>query len=249
MRRLFKLRSEVLRHMLQVAIVEDQESERKIMRDCLDYLSAQENVQFNIREFSSGLAFLGNFEPVYDIVLMDIEMPGMDGMAAARAMRKIDSSVILVFVTSFSQYAVQGYDVDALSFIVKPVNKYDFAMKMSRAIARTTKRLGDTVTVRTDRESFVIRASDIRYLDVSGHYVVYHTTEGDLMEYTTLKDAEKKIGKDYFVRCNRWNLINLRYVTEIRNDTVYIRDEAMPISRSQKKAFLTAFADFMGGVN
>lgn len=234
--------------MIQIAVVEDQESERKHISDCLKYLADQENVQFTITEFPTGLAFLGNYQPIYDIVLMDIEMPGMNGMDTAKALRKMDTSVILVFITSLAQYAVQGYDVDALSFIVKPVSKYDFAMKMSRAVARTAKRQDDSVQVRTDRETVQIRISDIKYLDVSGHYVVYHTTEGDLMEYTTLKNAEDKIGKDYFVRCNRCYLVNLRYVSAVRDDLVYIREDALQISRPQKKIFLNAFAKYLGGV-
>ncbi len=68
------------------------------------------------------------------------------------------------------------------------------------------------------------------------------------MEYTTLKNAEDKIGKDYFVRCNRCYLVNLRYVSAVRDDLVYIREDALQISRPQKKIFLNAFAKYLGGV-
>lgn len=239
----------VVKGMIQVAIVEDEEADRAHLVDCLNYLAGQENVQFEITQFPTGLAFLGNYKPVFDIVLMDIEMPGMDGMETAKALRKLDTSVILVFVTSLAQYAIKGYDVDALNFMVKPVNKFDFAMKMSRAVARTTKRLDGSVQIKTDRETYTIRTADIKYLDVSGHYVVYHTTGGDLVEYTTLKNAEEKINQECFVRCNRCYLVNLRYVTAVKNDTVYIRNDTLKISRPQKKTFLGAFSKYMGGVD
>lgn len=114
--------------MVSIAIVEDNEKERAYIRSCLDEISKQEEIPLHVEEFSSGTAFLGNYQPVYDIVLMDIEMPVMNGMETARMLRKIDETVLLLFVTNMSQYAVQGYDVDALDFIVKPINPYSFAI-------------------------------------------------------------------------------------------------------------------------
>ena len=89
----------------------------------------------------------------------------------------------------------------------------------------------------------------IRYLEVDGHYIVYHTTEGDYSEYITLKEAEKKLNKPYFVRCNRCYLVNLKYVSAVRDDVVQVGRDELLISRPQKKAFLNALAVFIGGVN
>lgn len=233
--------------MISVAIVEDDRSAALRIRECLDYISEQEKISFTIDEFPSGLAFLGNYKPIYDIVLMDIEMPEMDGMETARALRKMDRAVILIFVTNLAQYAVQGYEVEALDFILKPINKYSFAMKLNRAIARTTKRLDETVHIGAERDAFSIPVASIKYLEILGHYTVYHTIYGDYKEYGTLKDAEKKIGKSFFVRCNRCYLVNLRYIDMVKRDTVYIGKEELLISRPQKKAFLSAFSDFLGG--
>lgn len=232
--------------MIHVAVVEDSEQERLHLMECLDYLAAQENVEFDVTQFSNGSAFIGDYRPEYDIVLMDIEMPGMNGLEAARALRRMDASVILVFVTNMAQYAVNGYDVDALNFIVKPVNKYDFAMKMSRAVARTTKRLENSIRIKTERDVYLLRTADIKYLEVLGHYVIWHTIEGNFTEYTTLKSAEQRINKDFFVRCNRCYLVNLRYISAIRDNMVAIRGDEQQISRTQKKSFLSAYAKFLG---
>lgn len=234
--------------MIHVAIVDDEKETRRHLVSCLNYMGEKENVQFNVTEFPSGTAFLGGYRPEYDIVLMDIEMPGMNGMETARALRKMDATVILIFITNLAQYAVNGYEVEAMNYLLKPINKYDFAMKMARAVSRTTKRLEDSVQIRTDGDSYMVRTSDIKYLDVSGHYVNYHTTVGNYTEYSTLKEAEKKINKDFFVRCNRCYLVNLRYVTHVKGDSVFIEEDELEISRPQKKQFLSVLASFLGGV-
>ena len=233
--------------MVRIAIVDDDPAERERIRECLNYVTEQEKTEFQIDEFGTGRSFLGNYQPVYDIVFMDIAMPGLDGMATARSLRELDTAVLLIFVTSLAQYALEGYSVDALDFLLKPINRYSFALKMKRALSRTVKRTGDTISVKTDGTVRAISLDSIRYLEVSGHYVIYHTTEGDFAEYSTMKEAEKKIAKDSFVRCSQSFLINLRYVTGADRDSVYVENIRIPFSRPQKKAFLEALSSFMGG--
>ena len=235
--------------MIRIAIVEDEVRERAHLRDCLTYMAEKERLKFDIVEFGSGEAFLGGYQPVYDIVLMDIELPGINGMETAKALRRLDSFVLLVFVTNMVQYAVSGYEVDALNYILKPVNRFDFALKMNKAISRTAKRTEESVQIRAGKDLYMLPVAAIRYLEVDGHYIVYHTTEGDYSEYITLKEAEKKLDKPYFVRCNRCYLVNLKYVAAVRDDVVQVGRDELLISRPQKKAFLNALAVFIGGVN
>ena len=235
--------------MIRIAIVEDERRERAHLRDCLAYMAEKEQLEFDIVEFGSGEEFLGGYQPVYDIVLMDIELPGINGMETAKALRRLDSFVLLVFVTNMVQYAVSGYEVDALNYILKPVNRFDFALKMNKAISRTAKRTEKSVQMRAGKDLYMLPVAAIRYLEVDGHYIVYHTTEGDYSEYITLKEAEKKLDKPYFVRCNRCYLVNLKYVAAVRDDVVQVGRDELLISRPQKKAFLNALAVFIGGVN
>ena len=233
--------------MIRVAIVEDDGTERERLRACLRALEESEGLQFHITDFTTGTAFIGSFEPVYDLVFMDIEMPGMDGMETARALRKMDASVLLIFVTNMAQYAIYGYDVDALDFILKPVNRYSFAIKMKRALSRIPDWNEEYISVKTEGEIRRIPVSSIHYLDIDGHYVVYHTAEGDLQEYGTLKEAYGKLNRPSFVFVNRSCLVNLCHVSAVSRNTVTVGERQLDISRPQKKSFLTAMSDFMGG--
>ena len=233
--------------MIRVAIVEDDGAERERLRACLRWLEESEGLRFHVTEFSSGTAFIGSFEPGYDLVFMDIEMPGMDGMETARALRKTDASVLLIFVTNMAQYAIAGYEVDALDFILKPVNRYSFAIKMKRAAARIPKRIEEYVTVKTEGELRQLPIASVRWLDIDGHYVVYHTADGDFEEYGTLKEAYGKLNRPSFVFVNRSCLVNLYHVSAVSKNSVTVGDRQLDISRPQRKSFLAAMSDFMGG--
>ena len=233
--------------MIQVAIVEDDTSARARIRECLDYVAVETQVVFDIHEFSSGFSFIGQYVPGFDIVFMDIDMPGMNGTDTARALRKMDTNVVLIFVTNMAQYAISGYEVDALDFVLKPINKYSFALKVKRAVARTTKRTDDCIIIKTDAGLRRERITAIKYLEMDGHYVIYHTTSGNYAEYSTLKDAEAKINRPYFVRCNRSFLVNLRHVKSLQKDVIIVDGDELIISRPQRKAFLEALTEYMGG--
>ena len=233
--------------MIHVAIVEDDADERRELTRCLRELEQEDKVSFMISEYSRGTDFLDRYQQGVDIVFMDIEMPGLNGLETARELRRIDGEVVILFLTHLAQFAIYGYEVEALDFIVKPVNYYRLALKMRRAISRTTRHQEEFIQVKSDQESHQIRISSIRYLEVSGHYVVYHTVGGDYTSYSTLKEAQEKIGQGSFVYANRSYLVNLRYVDAVGKESVTVAGDEIRISRPQKKAFMAAMAEYMGG--
>ncbi len=233
--------------MIRAAIVEDDARDRASIRECLSYVEKAEGLQFDVSEFSTGPSFLEHYTPDYDIVFMDIEMPGINGMETARELRSMDASVILIFITNLAQYAISGYEVEALDFILKPINKLNFAIKVKRAAARMNRRINESITVKTRGEIRSIRISSIRYVEVNGHYVIYHTLEGDLTEYVTLKEVQSRIDQTVFVLSSRSYLVNLQYVDAVERDTAVVGGDRLQISRPQRKAFLSALSEYMGG--
>lgn len=236
--------------MIKIAIIEDNPNDRMKIKEMLMHFFNAEGVEFSVDEFPSAVQFFVKYQPVYDLVFMDIDMPEMNGMEAAARLRKLDMRVLLIFVTNMAQYAIKGYEVDALDFILKPVDKYSFALKMERALARISQNKENSLLINTDTlESIVIQIPAIQYVEVNGHYVIYHTRDGVYKQYSTLKKVEETLNNPNFVKCNRCFLVNLSYIESISKEEVIVAKERLIISRPQKKAFLNAFSDYIGGRN
>lgn len=235
--------------MINVAIVDDLKEDAEILKNALKEIETEYKVTFNTFYFSSGEKFLINYEKnKYDLIFLDIELEKDNGINVAKKLRQIDKSTIVIFVTNVAKYATEGYEVDALDYIVKPVDKYVLNLKMSRIISRLQKNLLNTILIKSMNDELIkLSIERIKYLEVDGHYIIYHTTDGIYKEYLTLKQAENKINSDKFVRCNRSYLVNLSFVDSIKKDVCIVGSERLIISRPQKVSFLKAFVEFLGG--
>lgn len=235
--------------MIRIAIVEDEPTEIDRIKVYLEEIAQEDQTQFDIEQYSSGMAFVMRGMKDYDLVLMDIDMPNLNGIETAKALRKVDQSATLIFVTNMAQYAISGYEVNAIDFILKPVNRYSFAIKIKRAISRTAKKNDNAIQIKMDGTIFLVHMYQIMYLEVDGHYVIFHTTQGDYKEYTTLKLAQKRINSSHFVQCNQSFLINMKYIESVSRESVTVGGTIIYISRKMKTEFMNAVLDFLGGMN
>lgn len=230
---------------MNIAIVEDEEEERKLLRSYLERYSKENGVSFVVDEFPNAIIFLENYNAKYDIVFMDIEMPHMNGMEAAERLRKIDDTCTLLFVTNMVKYAVNGYAVNALSFMVKPVKYAAFVMQMRRAVKDVMMRKNDVVAFKTVDGIRRISASDILFAEVNRHTVFIHTASNTFKVYGSLSEFMEKVGAWHFLKCNVCYVVNPKHITLISGDTVTVgEDIKLKISRPRKKEFLEQLADF-----
>ena len=218
--------------MFKIAIVEDQEETRESLNRFVRQYAQEQGLQVEISLITDGAEIAEHYTPGFDIIFMDVEMPRLDGFGAAEAIRAVDADVVLVFVTNMAQYAIRGYEVDALDYVLKPVNYYQFCTKLSRAIQRVQRRRGGQVVLQ-------LAGGGIQLLDTADIYY---------LETHSRQSAEKQLAEYHFVRCNQCYLVNLAYVKGIENDFALVKNDRLEISRRQRTAFLTAVASYMGGV-
>ena len=202
---------------------------------------------FSITCFSDALSFLDEFGGNYDFIFMDIELPHMDGMEAVRRIRQKDENVIVIFVTNMAQYAVKGYEVNALDFIVKPVRYDGFAMKMDRAISKLKAIQSKDIWITERNNKRRLRVTDIKYVEVAHHCCIYHTVDGDYNTYDQLYNVCEALKDEPFALCNRCFLVNLKFVTAIEEMSVTVAGEKLQISRNKKKDFLKSLNEYLGG--
>ena len=159
---------------IHVAIVEDEEKEQVALKSHVERFAVENHMSFEVDVYSDPVHLLDGYQPVYDIIYMDIQMPHINGMEAAHRLRALDQKVLLVFVTNLAQYAVEGYEVSALDYVIKPVQYYSFAMKLTRALWRMEQADEDALNISTSGGTARVSLRDLKYIEVRDHLLTYY---------------------------------------------------------------------------
>ena len=170
-------------------------------------------------------------------------------MGAARELRASDESTPIIFVTNLAQYALKGYEVDALDFVVKPVSYFDFKLRMDKAMRTLARNVRRGVAVATAEGTRVVPIADIVYVDVRNHDLAYHLTSGEtLPTRLTLSKAEASFEGSSMVRVSNNCLTNMAHIENIVADGLVMRGgETVFFSRSRKKEAMATIARYLNG--
>lgn len=230
--------------MIKIAIVEDSEGDAKTLSDYCRRYADEKGKQFDLELFDNGFDFVTSNNLDYDIIMLDIKMPYMNGMQTAQKIREANENVCIIFVTNMQQYAIHGYDVNATDFIVKPVKYNMFSFKFDRVMSILKRNRGQTIVIKTNRMLKYMKLSDILYIESQQHKLIYHTVEGDFEAWGPLKEVREIIKSRDFALCNSGCFVNLRYVEEVDNSSVTIMGTKLVISRLKRKSFLDALTSY-----
>lgn len=177
--------------MIRVAIVEDEEAVREQLLGYVQRYTRQYGTTFEVRTFSDGVEILEGYRPVYDLILLDVEMKHLDGMETAQRIRALDSDVMIVFITNMAQYAIKGYAVGALDYVLKPVPYFAFSQQLQKAEEQLRRRTRHYLAVPVEGGLRRLDTSRIYYIESEGHRVRFYTEEGDFAAPGALKALEE----------------------------------------------------------
>ena len=234
--------------MVNICVVDDNPDDIKILVDCLNKYAAECSKEIQITCFESPIEFLENNVCNFDIMLLDIEMPGINGIETAKEIRQKDQNVGIIFVTNMAQYAINGYEVNASDFILKPIQYKSFIQKFEKALEWSRKRQSHSILLNSTDGIHRIESSDIFAIIKEKNYLIFNTELGDFKERGTISDAIAILSKasclDSFGQISAGAFVNLAYVTTITKDSVTINDKILPVSRRMHKDFIQTYINW-----
>lgn len=232
--------------MYSVAIVDDEKAFSDQLAGMLRRWQETHGEELNVTCFQDGIDIAEDFKSKWDIIFLDIQMKLLDGLETARRIRACDSDVILIFVTTMGQYAINGYEVDAFDYILKPLEYSRFELRMNKAVKEAEKKKAHSfVYLKKYSDMVKVSTDDILYIEVNGHTLIYTTTDGTFERRAKISDAEAELSGLPFSRCSLSYLVNLKRIDRVSKDSVFISGNELPISRNRKKEFLQAFTDYL----
>ena len=235
--------------MIRIAIAEDDPQCFAQLEQYIGDYGRETGRAFHITHYDNGEDLVERYQPEFDLILMDVEMPFMDGMTAAGYIRKKDPEVVIVFVTNLAQYAVQGYAVNALDYILKPLNYFSFSQHLSRALQYARKKEETFLTVAVKGGAVKLALDGIFYIERLGRQLMFHTRTGIYASTATLQQVEEELEGKGFVRCNKGYLVNLEHVDGVQDGCAVVGGDKLLISRGRRQPFLEALTDWVGGVS
>lgn len=247
-----------MNNVVRIGIVDDEKAARNQLRQTIQRFEKQYCMELDVQEFDGPLAYLQAKDNDCDILYLDIDMPQMSGMKLAEKIRETNQDVILIFCTNLQQFAVNGYSVGALGFIVKPIQWYSFHMYLTRALNTIQERKSQKrnaseqkIVVRDGAISRFINAADLEYVEVQHHDLLYNIRDKDSGEKRVIKsrgsmqEITATLSQFDFVRCSSSFLVNLSSITAVSRMNVYIGQETLPIGRAYKDSFTEAFSKYL----
>ena len=228
---------------LNIAICDDEE----IIREQIKELTEKEKSGLCMELYETGDALLASGKQ-FDIVFLDIQMEGTDGIETAKRLRQRDEDTILIFITGIREYVFEAFDVAAFHYLLKPIEEEKFREVFRRAGRELEKRKSkrrETVFIKTRNRSFSLEKDSILYIESRGKKVEIHTTGETIEAYASMNEMEGQLGGGFF-RCHRGYLVNMAYVAEYDSGSITLNNgEYVYLAKEKYGEFVKAYMRYL----
>ena len=232
-----------------VAIIDDTPQDAQRLETYLQRYSEEAGGEYQIVRYEDGAEFLECRDKNFDLIIMDIDMPGVNGLDAARRLRERGDETVLMFVTNMPEYALAGYEVEAVDYVLKPVSYQDFILKLRKARRYIQRDRDVQIALRTLNGIIPLNVSEILYVESSLHYLTYHLMDREIRVRGSMGETERLLPAQQFARCNSGYLVNLRHVEAIEREDVLVGGRRLKISRGKRLDFMDRFTRYLGGMD
>mgnify|MGYP003307478884 CR=1 FL=1 len=228
---------------MRVAICDDENMQLSMTKTSLE--TAYKSLDLVVDTYNSGAKLLNAVDDAhYDLIILDIEMPGLNGIDTARKLRKIENKTAIVFLTSHVEYALEGYEVNALRYLTKPANPEKLSEIITYLLEQ--KKKDKRILLRNNEDVEMVCVADIYYMEAQDQMIRVVTDKGEYRNRYNLGDYEKELGAYGFFRIHRGYLINLGHVLRLTGKEIVMEDNAaIPVSRTKERALKNALLHYV----
>ena len=230
---------------IKIAVCDDESRQAEYIKMLVNKWSEFMLAKVQVTMFASAENFKAALSDgkEFDILLLDIQMNGQNGVELAKELRESDDKLIIVFVTGFSDYISEGYDVSALHYLMKPVKEDKLFEVLNKAV-KNLRQINKSLAVTIDGQTYRLPLSEIRYIESQDHYIVIRTVSQEYKTKMNLSEIEKSLDNSFF-RCQRSFIVNLKFVYKITRTFIVLDDMTdIPLSRNLYEAANQAVIKF-----
>ena len=234
--------------MINIGICEDELHYRVNIKDMLGDILSTYSINYKIYEFSSGEELLSNYPKDLDILIMDIQMKIINGMDTARKIREFDQNLEIIFMTSFSEFMQEGYEVKAYRYILKPISERKISRNILPCINEIIKKKNNYLTINVKNYVDRIKIDSIVYIETDRPNILIYTNDNKYTTKMSISKIDKILREHGFFRCHNSYIVNLKLVESMNSNTLKIGEKYIPISKYRVKELKLALTNILGDI-
>lgn len=233
--------------MVHIAICDDEQSFAGYLEELIHKYAEEKSEEIKITIYNDGSELIEKYDPTIDLIFLEIQMNITNGLKAAEQIRKMDTRVSLIFLTSLVNYALEGYKYQADNYILKPIKYVRLKSELDKWLEHYRRSDDAFILVRNDSGIYKVFLKNLHYLETANRHVLLHTDSGNIVSYKKMKDFEKELDGQGFVRCHASYVVNLYFIKRVEKLELELTDGArLPISQPRRKLVMERLADYWG---
>ncbi len=233
--------------MIHLAICDDERLLVDSLTEQFRRYEQEAGEEIKITRYYDGLELIEKYDPTIDLIFLDIQMKLVDGLRAAKRVRELDEKVGIIFLTTLTQYGLEGYQYQAMDYIIKPLKYARLKSELDSFLSRRRREENPFIIVTNDSGNYRIFLNSLRYVETFNRNLLFHTERENIICYKTMKEITQKLAPQGFIRCHSSYLVNPFFVKGVKKlEITLITGETLPISQPKRKEFMERLTEYWG---
>ncbi len=233
--------------MLHIAICDDEQSFVDHLKSLIRQYAAETGEEIKVSPYYDGLDLIEKYDPTVDLIFLDIQMKLVDGFRTAEKIRQMDEKVGIIFLTTLTQYGLEGYKYRAADYIIKPIRYVRLRDELNRFLSMSRQDASPSLIIKNDSGKYKIFLKSLRYIETFNRNLLFHTEQEKIICYKSMKEVEQELKGQGFARSHSSYLVNLFYIKGVQKlEITLVTGEILPISQPKRKQFMEELTEYWG---